>query len=96
MVPGGMGTEQGGVRAGSDSSGNSGLEGSDMVSSPTQDAEGLPPPSFPSGGSDAEKGTAEGHPTTSHLACLRMKFRDSCLSTEASNLMLASWRSKSS
>ena len=36
------------------------------------------------------------HSTTSRLACLRTKFRDSCLSTEASNLMLASWRSKSS
>jgi len=30
------------------------------------------------------------------LACLREKFRNSCLSTDASNLMLASWRTKSS
>ena len=58
MVPGGTGIEQGGVWAGSDSSGSSGLEGSDMVSSPTQDAEGSPPSSLPSRGSDAERGTA--------------------------------------
>ena len=70
-----------------------------MVSSPTQDAEGSPSSSLPSRGSDAERGTAEtsgSHPTTSRLAYLWMKFQDSCLSTEASNLTLASWRSKSS
>ena len=36
------------------------------------------------------------HPPTGSLACLRQKFRHSCLSTEASDLMLASWRTKSS
>jgi len=69
-----------------------------MVSGSTQDAERLPLPPLPSGSSDAEGGTTEtagGHSTTSCLACLRTKFQDSCLSSEASNLMLASWRSKS-
>ena len=32
----------------------------------------------------------------SRMACLRERYRDSCLSTEASELMLASWRTKSS
>ena len=36
------------------------------------------------------------HPPTGSLACLRQKFRHSCLSTEASDLMLSSWRTKSS
>ena len=99
MVSGGTGTEQGGIRSGSGSSCSSSMESSVMVSGPTQDAEGLSSPPLPSESSDAEGGTTEtagGHSTTSRLACLRTKFRDSCLSSEASNLMLASWRSKSS
>jgi len=72
------------------------MESSNMVTAPTQDVEGPP---LPSGGSGAQGGATETervHSTTSHLACLWMKFRDSCLSIEASNLMLVSWRSKSS
>ena len=39
----------------------------------------------------------DGHNTsTSRLACLREKYRSDSLSTEASDLMLASWRTKSS
>ena len=38
-----------------------------------------------------------GHnPSTSRLACLREKYRGDSLSTEASDLMLSSWRTKSS
>ena len=99
MVLGGTSTEQGGIPTGSGNSGSPSVESPDMVSCPTQDVERLPSPSLSSGGSNAEGGTTEavgGHPTTSRLACLRAKFRDSCLSSEASNLMLASWRSKSS
>jgi len=36
------------------------------------------------------------HIPVGRLACLREKFRNNCLLTEASNLMLASWRAKSS
>ena len=99
MVPGGTSTEQGGIPTGSGNSGSPSVESPDMVSCLTQDVERLPSPSLSSGGSNAEGETTEevgGHPTTSRLACLRAKFRDSCLSSEASNLMLASWRSKSS
>jgi len=46
-------------------------------------------------GEGGQQRTEEFTPTGC-LACLREKFRNSCLSAEASDLMLASWRPKSS
>jgi len=46
----------------------------------------------------AERGTRESsrdNPSVSHLACLKEKYSGSCLSVEASDLMPASWRTKS-
>ena len=51
------------------------------------------------GVSGAEGGSSEdtrNNPSVSRVACLRERYRVSQLSTEASNLMLASWRTKSS
>ena len=79
--------------------GSPSLEEPGMVSSSPGDVDGLPSPHSTKGGLVAE-GTGsqrDGHnPSTSRLACLREKYRGDSLSTEASELMLASWRTKSS
>jgi len=99
MVPGGTGTEQGEDTGSSIGPDSSSLERPVLVSSSSGNAEGPPPSSHATAGPNAEGRTTEArgvHPPTGRLACLREKFRNSCLSEEASNLMLASWRTKSS
>jgi len=53
------------------------------------------PPPLITAGANAEGGQQWTNTPAGHLACLRKKFRNSCLSADASNFMLASWRKSS-
>ena len=79
--------------------GSPSLEGPGMVSGSPGHVNGLPTPHFTPGRLAAERPglQRDGHnPSTSRLARLRERYQDDSLSTEASELMLASWRAKSS
>ena len=70
-----------------------------MVEDNCGDVEGLSTTHSSTGVFSAERGSTESHgnnPSASRVACLRERYRGSNLSTEASELMLASWRTKSS
>ena len=63
------------------------------------DVEGLSTTHSSTGVFSAERGSTESdgnNPSASHVACLRERYIGSNLLTEASELMLASWRTKSS
>ena len=75
------------------------VEGTSMVPSSPGDVERLSTAHSSSGISAAESSGPENprnNSSVSRVACLRERYRNSQLSTEASDLMLASWRTKSS
>ena len=99
MVPGGMGPQTGTSTGSSSYFGGTCLERSCLVSSSSGDVDGLPSPHSPTRISSTEGRTSESNrdnTSVSRLACLRQKYRGSSFSSEASKLMLASWRTKSS
>ena len=79
--------------------GGTSLEGSSLVPSSSRNVVRLSTAHSPTGFPSRERGSAESDrdsSSVSHLACLRERYRDSCLSAAASELILASWRMKSS
>ena len=66
---------------------------SSSVSSSPGDAGGLSTTNFSTRWSVVE--SDRDNPSASHVACLRKKYRNDYLTTEASELMLVSWRTKS-
>ena len=79
--------------------GGSSVERPSLVSSSSGDVEGLSTTHSSTGVFAAERGSTESNrnnPSASCVACLRERYRGNNLSTEASELMLASWRTKSS
>ena len=79
--------------------GGSSVERPRLVSSPSGDVEGISTTHSSTGVFAAERGSTESdrnNPSASRVACLRERYRGSNLLTEASKLMLASWRPKSS
>ena len=92
-------SQQNSITRSSGGTGGPSVEESGMVSSSSGDADGLPTTYSSTGGFITERRGTESdrdNSSVSRMACLRERYRDSCLSTEASELMLASWRTKSS
>ena len=92
-------TQQDKSPGGSSDIGGPSVEGPSMVPSSPGVAERLSTAHPSSGISASERGDPENprnNSSVSRVASLRERYRDSQLSTEASDLMLASWRTKSS
>ena len=91
-------TQQDKSPGGSSDIGSPSVEGPSLVPSSSGDAERLSTAHPSSGISASERGDPENprnNSSVSRVACLWERYRDSQLSTEASDFMLASWRTKS-
>ena len=99
LVPYGESSESSDGTGSPDRPSGSSVEGSTLVPSPSKSIVEVPSTDPLTPGPDSEPlrtGAAGTDAPVSHVAYLREKFNDSSLSEEASSLLLASWRSKSS
>ena len=97
LVPDRQSPEPSTSPASSASAGSTSVEGPDLVPSAPGNVVGLSQTNCPDPGPDsAANRLPDGDgPSTSRMACLRERFSSSCLSEEATKLLLQSWRSKS-
>ena len=99
VVPDRTRSQQDSVTGSSSNSSGPSVEESGLVPSSSGNVGGLPTTYSPTRGSVAEGQGAEDNrdsPSFSRLACLRERYRHNSFSAQASELMLASWRTKSS
>ena len=99
LVPYGESSESSDGTGSPDRPSGSSVEGSTLVPSPSESIVGVPSTDPLTSRPDSEPlrtGAAGTDAPASRVAYLREKFNDSSLSEEASSLLLASWRSKSS
>ena len=97
LVPDRQSPEPSTSPASSASAGSTSVEGPDLVPSAPGNVVGLSQTNCPDPGPDsaANRFPDGDGPSTSRVACLRERFSSSCLSEEATKLLLRSWRSKS-
>ena len=96
MEPRGESVIEGGSSGGGTSTNSPSLALTTMVSQVTELAGGTTIEGRPSASSDGGRGPTRPNPTSSRVAYLRQHYSGQKLSTEATDLLLSSWRSKTS